>query len=251
MKRYTSSLAFLSAIAASSMAQAQDLGFSATVAFESRYVFRGVQLSEESFQPALTATFDKLTATAWLNIPIDNAEPAARRAEELDLVLDYALGTAGPLSFNVGLTYYVYPERDDGFFDVFREDGSGLGSNSLEPYVSVAFDAPLAPKLTVFHDFHFDTTTIQGNLAHSIPVAKNTSVDLSGYVGYVVDDAGGTDYLYGTASANLTYKVTDKLSAYAGARFGGSDVPGGSVFDGLGLRKSSGVWAGVGLTVGF
>lgn len=251
MKNWRFALVLLPVLTGAAPSSAQDIGLTATVAFESRYVFRGVQLSEESFQPALTATLGKLSATAWFNFPIDNADPAARMADEIDLVLDYALPSAGPLSFNVGLTYYVYPDRDRGFFDLFREDGSGLGANSLEPYVSVALEAPLSPKLTLFHDFNFDTTTVQINLARSFALAERTSFDLSGYAGYVFDDAGGVDFLYGAASANISHKLSDRVSIYAGGRFGGSDIAGGSVFDGLGLRKSSGLWAGAGLTASF
>lgn len=237
--------------AAPALASAEDLSLSSTIAFESRYVFRGLQLSEESFQPAATLAWGRLTATGWFNFPIDNEDPGARRAEEIDLVLDYQAPLGHGLTLGVGATYYVYPERDRGFFDVFREDGSGLGANSFEPYLSLAIDAPLSPKVYLFHDVDFDTTTAQANLSHSVPLTDKASFDLSGYVGYVFDDRGGTDYLYGVASANVSMKITKTASVYAGGRFGGSDVAGGSIFDGLGLRKSAGFWAGAGLTVGF
>ncbi|MBY0421989.1 MAG: hypothetical protein K2Q06_06765 [Parvularculaceae bacterium] len=222
-----------------------------TLGFESRYLFRGLELSQESFQPAVTFAKGGLSATAWFNFPIDNADPVARRGEELDIVLSYAAPVSETVKLEAGFTYYTYPERDRGFFDVFNEDGDGLGANSFEPYVAVAFTAPLSPKIYLFRDVFFDTTTVQGNLAHSIPLSDKASFDLSGQIGYVFDDAGGADYLYGHALANVTYKVTDKASVYAGGRFGGSNIAGGGVIDGPGLRKSSGLWAGAGLTFSF
>lgn len=235
------------------LSSAESLALTGTAAFESRYLFRGLQLSEESFQPSVTLAKSGLSATAWFNFPIDNEDPASRRAEEIDFVLDYSKPVSDVVTIGVGLTYYTYQERDRGFFDTFAEDGDGLGANSLEPYVSVAFAAPLSPKVMLFHDVNFDTTTVQGAVAHSIPLADKTSADLSGFIGYVFDDAGGVDYLYGQATANVTYKFTDKVSAYAGGRFGGSDVPGGSLLRdaSIGTRRSSAVWFGAGLTLAF
>lgn len=238
---------------APSMSSAESFTVSGTAAFESRYLFRGVQLSEESFQPSITLGRGGFTATGWFNFPIDNENPASRRGEEIDIVLDYSTKVAEAVTIGVGLTYYTYQERDRGFFDTFAEDGDGLGANSFEPYVSLAFAAPLSPKITLFRDVNFDTTTLQGAASHSIPLGGKTSADLSGFVGYVFDDAGGVDFLYGQATANIGYKFTDKVSGYVGGRFGGSDVPGGSVLRdaALGTRRSSAVWFGVGLTAAF
>ncbi len=253
MKKLTSSVLMLSGLLLPSLSSAESVSVTGTAAFESRYVFRGLQLSEESFQPALALGYRGFTASAWFNLPIDNDNPASRVAREIDVVLDYSKAVGSGVTLGGGFTYYVYPQRDRGLFDTFQEDTNGLGSNSFEPYVSVAFAAPLSPKFTLFHDFNFDTTTLQGAAAHSIPLADKTSADFSGLLGYVFDDAGGIDYLYGQATANVSYKFTDKVSGYVGGRFGGSDVAGGSLLRdaGLGTRRSSAVWFGVGLTAAF
>jgi uncharacterized protein (TIGR02001 family) len=253
MKKLVSASLVLFGVVAPSVCSAESLAITGTVAFESRYVFRGVELSEQSFQPSIALAKNGFTATGWFNFPIDNENPASRRGEEIDIVLDYSTSVAEAVTLGVGFTYYTYQERDRGFFDTFAEDGDGLGANSFEPYVSLAFAVPLSPKVTLFHDFNFDTTTLQGAVAHSIPLADKFSADLSGFIGYVFDDTGGVDFLYGQASANLSYKFTDKVSGYAGARFGGSDIAGGGILDdaALGTRRASAPWFGLGLTASF
>jgi opacity protein-like surface antigen len=68
-------------------------------------------------------------------------------------------------------------------------------------------------------------------------------------IGYVIDD-DPADYLYGVANANLSYQFSDDSSIYVGARFGGSDIPGGSFIDDsiAGTAMSSGFLWGIGFS---
>lgn len=235
-------------------AGAEPLALSATLGVESRYVFRGVQLAETSFQPSVMLGWKGLYGGVWANLPVGDADFIVTPDwQEIDFVAGWSGALAGPVSIDVGATYYAYPNRQSGLFDVYREDGSGLGFNTVEPYVGIVVAAPLSPKLYLYHDFMFDTTTVQATLAHAIAVAEKLSLDLSGYAGYVFDDAGGTDYLYGTLTANLVYALSDGASLYAGGRFGGSDIAGGSIYDDgvLGTTDPAGCWFGLGLTAKF
>lgn len=235
-------------------ANAEDLSVSASLGFESRYVFRGVQYAETSIQPAVTLTKDGFHLGAWFNLPVgDDDFVNPTNGEELDLVVGYSTALTDIVTIDVGLTYYLFPEAMSGFFDFYEEDGDGLGINTLEPYVSLSFDTPLAPVITVYRDFMYDTFTFQGTASHSIPLAEKTSFDLSGMIGYVVDDSIGIDYLYGVASAGFSYQFSDVSKVYAGARYGGSDLPGGSlVKDSIaGTAQSAGFWWGVGLSTSF
>ncbi len=240
--------------AAATTATAQSLDVSTTVAFESRYLFRGVQFAETSFQPAVNLTYGNFYLNAWLNLPIgDDDLVVTPGGEELDLIGGYSFPFGEFVTADIGFIYYVFPDLASGFLDVYEEDGDGLGANTFEPYFGLSFALPLEPSVYVYHDIFLDTTTVQGNLSYSIPIADKTSFDVSGYAGYVIDDAGGTDYLYGAASANISYAISDHGSLYAGVRYGGSDVPGGSVIDDsiLGTTKSSAVWWGVGASASF
>jgi uncharacterized protein (TIGR02001 family) len=238
----------------SAPAFAEPLSVSASLGFESRYVFRGVQYAETSLQPAVTLTKDGIHVGAWFNLPVgddDGVVPA--NGEELDLVVGYSTPLGDFATLDVGLTYYVFPEAMSGFGDFYEEDGDGLGINTLEPYVSLAFDAPLAPTIVLYRDFMYDTFTLQATAAHSFPLAGKTRFDLAGMIGYVIDDAIGADYLYGVASAGFAYQFSETSKVHAGGRYGGSDLAGGSLFDDsiAGTKKSDGFWWGVGLSTSF
>lgn len=250
------SLACALALSAAALpAAAQSLEVATNVGFESRYLFRGVQFAETSFQPSISLSYGNFYGTAWLNLPIgDDDLVVTPGGEELDLIAGYSASINEAISFDVGVTYYVFPDLMSGFGDFYEEDGDGSGANTIEPYVGISFDTlPLTPSVYVYHDFMFDTTTFQGNMSYSVPLADKTSFDLGGYIGYVIDDTGGTDYLYGTASANVNYTISDNGSFYAGVRYGGSDIPGGSVIDDsiAGTTKASAFWWGLGFSASF
>jgi hypothetical protein len=239
------------ALAAGDAAAAGPLTGTLSLAYESRYVFRGFQYSEGAIQPAATLGYKGAYVAAWANLPAgDEGSVATPDWQEIDLVAGWSGPLAGRLSIDAGLTYYAYPSRQRGFFDLYEEDGDGLGANTIEPYVGLILAAPLSPKLYVYRDLNFDAFTVQGTVAKSIPLADRFSIDLGGTIGHVFDDEGGTDYLYGQASANLAYALSPVASAYVGVRYGGSDLPGGGLFDD-GTTDPSGFWWGVGLTAKF
>ena len=247
-------VAMCSAAAIAGTASAESVSATTTFAFESRYLFRGIQLADTSFQPAVTLGYEGFYGTAWLNLPIgDDPLWLTPSTREMDIVAGYSTALSDFVTIDVGVTYYTYPVAANGFFDIYEEDGDGLGANTIEPYVGVAFTAPLSPKVYLFHDVMLDTFTVQGTLSHSFSLGGDWSLDPSGIVGYVVDDGASADYLYGHASLNLTYAFTEEASGYVGVRFGGSDIAGGSVFDDLilGALDPVGVWFGAGFTANF
>jgi hypothetical protein len=234
---------------------AESLEISTTVAFESKYLFRGVEFAGTSFQPAVNLSYGNLYLNAWLNLPIgdNDGPPFEPFGDELDLIGGYSFPLSEVVSVDLGFTYYMFPDATSGFFDVWNEDKGDTGGNTFEPFVGISLDIPLSPSVYVYHDIFLDTTTVQGNASYSFPLSEKASFDLGGYLGYVIDDAGGTDYLYGTASANLSYALSESGSFYGGVRYGGSDIAGGSVIDDYvaGTTKSSGFWFGVGFTSSF
>lgn len=244
--------AFALALAAAP-ASAGPVSVSTSLGFESRYLFRGVQYSAAAVQPAISLGFKGFYGAAWANIPVEDTSPlVAPEWQEVDVTAGWG-AQFGVVAVDLGVTYYTYPNRMTGLADFYEEDGDGLGASTVEPFLGVTFKAPLSPKLYVYRDFMFDTFTVQASGTHALPIAARTSLDASGALGYVVDDAGGADYLYGNAGLNLTYALSPFAAIYAGGRFGGSDLAGGSVFDdaAAGARGPSGFWWGAGLTAKF
>ncbi len=256
MENYMKKIAFLALALAgvSNGAHAEEFGVSTTLGFESRYIFRGVQFAETSVQPAVELSYGGFYGGAWFNLPVgDDDLVVTPGGEELDLYAGYSAGLGDGWSFDVGVTYYTFPDLASGFFDIFEEDGDGLGANTVEIFAGLSLDAPLSPTLYVYRDFMFDTFTIEGGVSHSVPLAEKTSFDVGGSFGYVIDDDAGGDYLYGAATADISYALTDDASAAAGVRYGGSDIAGGSLIDDsiAGTTKSSGFWWGLSISSSF
>lgn len=247
MKKLLASLSTVLSLSAMPT-NAEEFSVSTTIGFESSYVFRGVQFAETSFQPAINLSYGNFYANAWLNLPIgDDDFVSTPGGEELDLVFGYSSALSEKTTFDVGVTYYTFPDLASGFFDTFSEDGDGLGANTVEVYGGLSYDTLLAPSLYVYHDFMFDTTTVEGGISHTVPLKKDWSIGLGGTLGYVFDDDAGGDYLYGAATADIAYAFSEDNSISAGVRYGGSDIAGGSLIDDsiAGTTKSSGFWYGL------
>ena len=247
------------ACAAATSAHAESIEVSTTVGFESRYIFRGVQFAETSFQPAINLSYGNFYGGIWANLPVgDDDFVVTPGGEELDLFAGYGFDLNEFIALDVGVTFYTFPNAASGFLDLFSEGAAEAmnpdpGTNTVEAYAGASFNAPLSPSLYVYRDFHFNTVTLQGDVSHSIPLAEKTSFDLSGSLGYVIDDDDGLDYLYGAASADVAYAISDHGSIAAGVRYGGSDIDGGAFIDDsiAGTTQSSGLWWGVSFSADF
>ena len=237
-------ISILALATAASPAVAEELSFSTSLAFESRYVFRGIEFAESSVQPAVDIAYGNWYVGAWASLPIGDDDVAF--GDELDLYAGYSASLSETVSFDVGVTYYTFPDAQSGFFDTFSES-SGSGANTVEVFAGLSFDTFLAPSLYVYRDFNFNTVTLEGSGGYSFPLSEVTSFDLGGSIGYVIDDDAGGDYVYGAATADVSYALSDDAAISAGVRYGGSDIAGGSLIDDsiLGTTKSSGFWYGL------
>ena len=75
--------------------------------YASKYVFRGVRYSEESFQPSLKLTSGSFYACLWTNQPI-----TSNTDNEIDLNGGYGFKLSDTWKLDVGATLYYYPELD-------------------------------------------------------------------------------------------------------------------------------------------
>lgn len=225
-----------------------DISVSTTWAYESKYIFRGVQFAEDSFQPDVQFTYKDFYIGAWASLPVGDDEVAF--GDEIDLYAGYNLTLSELVSATVGVTYYMFPDVASGFFDTLDEE-DGTGANTVEPFVSFSFDTVLSPALSVYYDFMFETVTIEGGLSHSFPIMEKVALSIGGTVGYVADDDDGADYAYGSVTADLGYTFTDNVSASLGVRYGVSSER--TFFDDVvaGTFDKSGFWGGVSVSAGF
>lgn len=204
----------LAAVAAGVSAQAQEasaLSVTVDVTYVSDYVFRGVQLGDASVQPSIEASYGDFYAGVWHTSELSSNDGTT----ETDLYAGYGFAVTDIVSLDVGVTQYTY--------------SGGSGGDSTEVFVGVAADVLLSPSLYVYHDFDYDTYTIEASVGYSIPVdAINTSIDLSASVGYQTSDdnysSGGVDlglddYTYYTVGASIPYALSDTATLTVGVEY--------------------------------
>lgn len=223
----TALLGGASAIAADESASS----YSVTVDFPfvSKYVFRGVEVSEEAAQPSVEVTAGNAYFGVWSSIPIKDSQKATR---ELDLYAGYNIALSETIKLDAGATYYYYPEAPTGWVD-----------HSLEGYLGVNLTAGgFTPSFYVYRDFDLDVWTLQGSLGYSIPVPDmGTSLDWTATLGLSRPD-DSESWTYFSVGLNVPFKVTEKFKITAGANYTINDSN---------VVSDPGVWFSLGGTYAF
>ncbi|MBL9214869.1 MAG: hypothetical protein JNG83_05290 [Opitutaceae bacterium] len=211
-------------------AEAATSSYSVTVDFPyaSKYVFRGIQYAEGSFQPSVKVTAGSAYIGLWTNQPV-----TSNIDNEIDVFAGYGFKLSDTWSLDVGATLYYYPELDE---------SSGLDETTFEGYVGLnGTVGAVTLGIYAFNDFTLDTFTVQGTAGYSIPMGDSASLNLLATLGNVSPD-GGDSYVYYGLGATIPYKLTDSATFNVGGQWASHDL------DGV---DDSHVWVTVGLTVTF
>jgi len=245
MKHLTLAAALLCATAIAPAAYAQDaeLSVSTGLDFTSQYVFRGVSLADDAIQPYVEASYGNFTVGGWFSTGVGANSVFA--GDEFDLYAGYSVPLDSSISLDLGATYYHYPQGGD-----FFETKNG-GAGTYEVSASVGFgDVPLSPSVAAYYDFTLEAVTLEAALGHSVGFGEKNGMDLGVTVGYV--DGDGFSYEWATATAAVSYALSDDVSAYVGANFAinSEDV---LDFDSIlnGNPKDNMLWIGTGISAGF
>ncbi len=158
----------------------------ASMAVLNRYIFRGYEIGKSGlvFQPSLSASYKGFSASLWGNIDtnqrntttasFNTREEGKKGWDETDLTLSYTYA-AGKLSLTGGYIYYnlKYAEDTEEFFLSFSCDTFGK------------------PTLTFYQDVNaYPGTYINLSFSHSIPIYKETTLDLGASFGYESGQGG-------------------------------------------------------------
>ena len=197
--------------------------------YASKYVFRGVQFAEGSFQPSIKITSGPAYSGIWTNQPV-----TSNIDNEIDFYAGYGFEVAKGWSLDVGATLYYYPELDD---------STGLDNNTFEGYVGIngTIGGGVTVGLYAYNDFTLDAFTLQGNFGYSLPIDDKFSCNLSANIGHVSPDAG-SDYSYYGVAAQFPYKLTNTATLTGGVNWASHDISG---------LDDNHLWFNLGLTVTF
>ncbi len=228
-------------------AEAVDTSASFGLDYMSQYVWRGTQLSDDSFvlQPSVEATYGPVTVNLWANYDTD-----LQLNTETDLTLSYS-HSVDKVSIDVGYIYYSLPGADD----------------TQEIYLSVGYDTLLSPNVTIYMDIEQDTggSFAVASIGHDLELADGIVVSLGASASMNIEnsysmgtDSVGDDFtaLYnGEVSASVPYAlpmdnniVITPMIAYS---FALSDDA-KSAREGIDAdSESSVIYGGIGVSVGF
>lgn len=164
-----------------------DWTISAGAAFNSKYIWRGIDLVDDPvFQPSLAASYGGLTLSIWGNMEITNSNDEFGEFTELDYVADYTWAW-DTIALSVGVIHYQFPNVGP--------------PTTTELYGAVALTTLLEPTLTVYQDVdQADGTYISLCLGHtfenvwSLSGGMAVSVNLSGSLGYGSSNFNGFYY---------------------------------------------------------
>lgn len=195
-----------------SYAGAQELSISSSFAWESEYIFRGVQFADEYFAPSVDLAYGGFYAGIWAALPFD-LDRSMGEVNEVDYYGGYAMDVSETVGLDFGATYYTFDSQDD-FFD--------SDVNTFEVYTGISMSTALSPAFYVYYDFDLETLTFEGSVGHSIEVGETSTVDFSASAGWVEPDVGDS-YLYYGASASYFYGFTENAGLSIGLNYYGAD----------------------------
>jgi len=161
-------------VPASEAAEEERPTLSADVAFLSKYIWRGYELSRNSLviQPSVTAGYKGFGLNIWGNLDTDMYGYDQQKWNETDMTVSYD-HSFGPVGLGVGYIYYALDGTDD----------------TQEFYVSLGGDVLLAPTLTVYRDVdEYHGWYIDLGLSHSFDLPHEITLDLGASFAYYISD---------------------------------------------------------------
>lgn len=199
--------------------------------YANKYVFRGVELAEGSFQPSVKVTVGDFYAGLWTNQPVTNGTE-----NEVDLYTGYGFKLNDTWALDLGATLYYYPEAST---SVTKE-------YTTEAYVGLNGSlAGLSVGAYVYRDFDWNNYTAQVNVGYSLPLTETASLSLSGNVGRVFHNGC---YNYYGAGVAVPVKLNKATTFTVGVNYANHNINDNVPASAL---SEDNVWYNLGVAVSF
>jgi len=206
-------LATLLALAAGLIANsvsAQDYTLTLDMTAGTKYVFRGVQLGDDTLHPSIEFGMDDFYAGIWGAQPVENRSSKGF-GDEFDFYAGQSFAINESTSVDAGATLFYYPTAE----------------NTLEGYVGISheMDGGASVSAYAYRDVDLDTWTFEGSGGYSFPLADNSSLDFAVYVGTILAD-DSTDYTYYGADAVVPIELKENATLSFGLHWADHDFNG-------------------------
>lgn len=191
---------------AASSGIAQDFTASVSTGYETDYVFRGIQIAEESMQASVDASYGDAYFGLWALQALDQDYDY----NEVNAYAGYGIALDDTYRLDFGATGYFYPEDD------FADD-------TYEAFVSLSADLwDLTPTASVYYDFELESWTLEASATYTWAFDERNAIETGASVGWV-EEEGDSDYAYLMFAADYVYSFSEAASISVGGRFGGND----------------------------
>lgn len=193
----------------------EDLFADLNVSFYSQYIWRGLELSRDSFVifPTMTIGYKGFAANLWADLDTNfgtGSEDRTFKLQETDLTLSYSNSyQPWKLNYSVGWILYDYQPVSG------NPDGTIKDTKNQEIYLTLGVDTLLKPTFSVYNEIEAGQAWyFMLGLAHSFAVYKDWSLDLAGSVSYLIDHSGDdfSNFHDGNISAGLKIPITGNIS---------------------------------------
>ncbi|MBN1787609.1 MAG: hypothetical protein JW806_04360 [Sedimentisphaerales bacterium] len=164
----------------------EEIAFGLTSDFYSKYVWRGQMLNDDYvYQPGISASYKGFSISLWGNVDLTDYGSNNGEFTEYDLTFDYTFQINEKVSFSVGGINYHFPS---------------VVGDTTEIYWGFAFDVPLSPSITVYHDIdNIDGTYVSAAVSHTLVKAFSLTDSIG------VDVELGASVGWGSSSYNKGY----------------------------------------------
>lgn len=207
----------------------EDLTADLNVSLYSQYIWRGYELSRDSFvvMPTMTVGYKGFAVNFWADLDTRYAASPEKefKLQETDVTVTYSNSYKGPLpwalNYTLGWILYDYqpsqvvtvPEGAQPGSTIFVKD-----TKNQEIFVTLGLDTILKPTFSFYDQIETGQAQyFQLAISHSIAVYKDWSLDMAGWVSYLNNHSQAavkpiSNFHDGNVSAGLKIPVNNYLS---------------------------------------
>jgi len=193
----------------------EDLSADLNVSLYSQYIWRGLELSRDSIVifPTMTIAYKGFAVNLWADLDTNfgtGVQDRTFKLQETDLTVSYSNSYAPwKLNYTLGWILYDYQPVSG------NADGTINDTKNQEIFLTLGLDTLLKPTFSVYNEIEVGQAWYFSlALSHSFNVYKDWSLDLGGWVSYLIDKSSAdfSNFHDANISAGLKIPINAYLS---------------------------------------
>lgn len=193
----------------------EDLSADLNVSLYSQYIWRGLELSRDSIVifPTMTIAYKGFAVNLWADLDTNfgtGVQDRTFKLQETDLTVSYSNSYAPwKLNYTLGWILYDYQPVSG------NADGTITDTKNQELFLTLGLDTLLKPTFSVYNEIEVGQAWYFSlALSHSFNVYKDWSLDLGGWVSYLIDKSSAdfSNFHDANISAGLKIPINAYLS---------------------------------------